>query len=705
MSNTSNTVYGDLRKANDVANKACGQITCTPNGALDLVDDGGCYFPNTVVPDRVEGGSTWLCKSVSGKVYAVSASHVLDSDDAYLNSYNIIGSHVFKGQSGANECDYVYKSVEGQCKLYLFTTSRHVRVTRLKAYSADGCRLWSLQCDPEDFDTYTEMAVNSTENNVLHPAYGIPANTVDEFDNRYGWDVTCSNTLKPSCGMSDDPADLNFCIGSLDLDQFSHPVAYIKYKFHCLYGDNDEDDYNQVFYVMTRGQKLPRWTNNMLTENGGFHDTSFMNNGMINGLFPNSSLGAQPVPLQVVGGDHRSDIVIMRPNFESLATNVYDSDADSEDEYPITEKKWDEQSAIKIEKLTSINTGDSVCTIGNPEWILKNSLTAGHVRTTQMKETSYVPSNSLMTDIIPIHGMSGGPILSRSGSAVGIFTFGIGSVGTNMSGGANCDILSKVFNHVTSTFELSGEFTQINMPKNYLGADFYDFSLDYDYDTLAAIITKKKVTGLYVDAIDENGPLSRAGLYPGCILLSATYNSKNKPSQVVTVNFGIGNSNKSIFEIIYNTDILNNIINVTYYDADDYLCINTSDVILDDSYENHSDYYFGDTAYKMSLSSKKLITVNGKQTYVTNTERSGDAYVQNTTVLNKSNKKSKVLTKKRAEKLTNTKIGKIISALSKDPEDPEVPSVDPLSIKTPFVKPAKKTAPAPVDPVVPETTA
>ena len=90
------------------------------------------------------------------------------------------------------------------------------------------------------------------------------------------------------------------------------------------------------------------------------------------------------------------------------------------------------------------------------------------------------------------------------------------------------------------------------MPKNYLGADFYDFSLDYDYDTLAAIITKKKVTGLYVDAIDENGPLYRAGLYPDCILLSATYNSKIKPSQVVTVNFGIGNSNKSIFEIIYN---------------------------------------------------------------------------------------------------------------------------------------------------------
>ena len=80
-----------------------------------------------------------------------------------------------------------------------------------------------------------------------------------------------------------------------------------------------------------------------------------------------------------------------------------------------------------------------------------------------------------MTSIVPIHGMSGGPIITKSGSVAGLFSFGVGSDGTNMCGGPNARILAKVFNTVTSAFELTDTFTNIEYPKYYLGQIFMIF--------------------------------------------------------------------------------------------------------------------------------------------------------------------------------------------------------------------------------------
>ena len=98
-----------------------------------------------------------------------------------------------------------------------------------------------------------------------------------------------------------------------------------------------------------------------------------------------------------------------------------------------------------------------------------------------------------MTSIVPIHGMSGGPIITKSGSVAGLFSFGVGSDGTNMCGGPNARILAKVFNTVTSAFELTDTFTNIEYPKYYLGADFYDFSTDYFYESFYALSSNKAI--------------------------------------------------------------------------------------------------------------------------------------------------------------------------------------------------------------------
>jgi hypothetical protein len=708
----SNVATNDFRRANCTANPACGQITCVPNGALDFIDDDygssddESLDNDELVPDRVIGGSVWLAKSTAGKVYAVSASHVLDNDDAYLQNYNIIGSHVVKGTSGDSSCDYVYKSVENQCKLYFFTTSKTVRISQIKAYKSNGCRVWSLRCDPEYFNTYSEISVNSPENNILHTAFGIPANSIDETENRYGWELNCENELRPDCDMSSDTADLNFCVGSLDLDQFDgQNIAYIKYKFYGLHGwECEEQQENECLYVMTRGHKLPRWTQNMFT--GGLETTEFMNKGSIMAVFPKiSGFGSRPIPLQVVGGDHRADIVIMRPNFDAWI-ELYDP--------TFSENVWDEQDGLTFASMSDLYTGDGVCVIGNPEWVLKNSLSGGSIRNKEMVESSYVPSGALMTSIVPIHGMSGGPIITKSGTVAGLFTFGVGSEGTNMCGGPNARILAKVFNTVTSTFEASEEvFNEIQYSKYYLGADFYDFSTDYFYESIYALSADKPVTGLYINAIDESGPLYSAGLDVGYIITSIMYHKRCSPCTEVVLEFGTGKS--SIFDILYNSDIYNDKIHVTYYKDDSNLCEDTSCVTMScATYKNNTDYYFGDTAYSKATSSKKVVGTSNGLTYSNNVERSSDSFVQKTIITKNASvvpkataavavsdaavgapapaptKKMRLISKKNKATFKTSVVGRALRAMVKDPEDLGSDKGDTKDNILPTKTPAKK---------------
>lgn len=717
----SNVATNDFRRANCTANPACGQITCITNGALDVTDydSDDSLEGDDLVPDRVAGGSVWLSKSAGGKVYAVSASHVVDNDDAYLQNYNIIGSHVVKSTGGNSSCDYVYKSVENQCKLYFFTTSSTVRISELRLYKSSGCLVWSLRDETIGFNPFvafesmSEISLNRSENNILHTAFGIPANTVDEMDNRFGWETDSEGRLRPDTGtpavgevaavpgMSSDTADLNFCVGSIDLDQFDgQNISYIKYKFYGLHDSGcEEPQENECLYVMTRGYKLPRWTQNIFT--CGLNTPEFMNKGSIMAVFPNATFGSCPIPLQVVGGDHRADIVIMRPNFDVMIELYGDI---------LSESDWDAQDGLSFASMSDLFTGDGVFVVGNPEWVLKNSLSGGSIRNKTMVESSYVPSGSLMTSIVPIHGMSGGPIITKSGSVAGLFSFGVGSDGTNMCGGPNARILAKVFNTVTSAFELTDTFTNIEYPKYYLGADFYDFSTDYFYESFYALSSNKAITGLYINAIDESGPLYNAGLDTGYIITSIMYHKKCDPDTEVVVYLGTGKS--SIFDIIYNTDIYNDKIHITYYEDDDHLCEDDTCVTLStDSYKNNTDYYFGDTAYSKATSAKKVVGTSNGLKYSNNIERSSDSFIQKTIISRTASalasvpvsvdaaggvavkakaKKMRVISKKNKDAFKASVVGRALSAMAKDGDKVRSDTVETKDTILPTKIPAKK---------------
>jgi hypothetical protein len=665
----------DLQFANNIAKKACGQLTCIPNGALDL----SFNSESDIVPDKLTAGSVWLCRSKNNKVYAVTASHVIDNDDAYLDNYNIIGSHMNKGQSGS--CgEYTYRSIQNQSTLFLFTTSKDVRISNMQIYNHCGERLWSLRCNPEYVNLIDYNRVNSIKNNVLHVAYGISADSIDECNNRYGWELTCGNSLKPSCGMSGDPTDLQFVLGSINLDQcLFNGASYVRYQFDSLFGDGSNEQ-NKSFFVMTRGHKLERWTQNILTEWNYESDIPPFNYGLINAVFPDSKLGSYFVPLQVVGGDHRSDIVIMRPNFNVL------------DNIHVTEELWDSLDTLKLGQISNLDTGCVVCTIGNPLFALKSTLSDGFIRNIRSKETTYIPSDPIMTTINPISGMSGGPILSCYGFVVGLFSFGLGDGNLNMSGGPNSDVIRNVFNYVTCKFEEHHSCRQINMRKNYFGVDCYDFSVDYLYESLIALITDKEVKGLVVDNIDECGPFGHAGISSGCILINATYRKKSNPCESVTINFGITESEKNMFSLIYNNDIHNDHVIFEYYQNDNYLCVNTACVSFS-CYKNHADYYFGDTSYKLTNVVKKQNTSFNKTVYVSQKESVRDAFINKVSVTKTAQTKKIKLTfnikKSKNNSITisgDTKVTKMINKLTLDPEDPAINVPTPDDIKIPFVK-------------------
>lgn len=608
--------YFDMKKANDVANKTCGQLITISNGAYNITN-----YANVVI-DEIRLGSVWLAKSLSGKTYAVSASHCLDNYDAYLNSYNIIGKH----SSVSSNDEYITKALKNQTNLYLMSSSPNIYID-LYILNSEFDTVFALG---ENFDSLvqTGIDVNSARDNILNVMFELPANyynpetEMNASDYRVEWSKIDETGFITGVNIS-DTTNNQFCIGKIDLTTIPD-AKYIVYK----YGNNTDEG---QFMILTSGEKEKRWIRNIFTDyENRFCPNVVVNYGLISATFPNSDLKNKPVLLQVVGGDHRSDIVIMYPNFDGI-------------DMGFTEEEWNSLKGLYIDEIRNVFGGEMVGTVGNPEFIAQSSFNAGFVRNPKSSETSYCPSDPILTTLVPLHGMSGSPLLSKYGKVIGLFTYGVGSLTANISGGANSNILGKVFRYVTTSFELSNTFDQIDMVKNYLGVDVYNFSVDYVDKLLAVLDSGYNVSGLVIDSIDGSGPL---GLYlnVGDVLISISYAKHSKPSETVTIMLGNGKSEQNIFSIIYNNDIHLGKINITYMSNNSYDIITINDISLGTYTSNfHADYYFGDTTYKLKKNVVETKNTTNSQ-YINRTERLNDMYINKLSL--KSNKSVKLNVKR-----------------------------------------------------------
>ena len=174
----------------------------------------------------------------------------------------------------------------------------------------------------------------------------------------------------------------------------------------------------------------------------------------------------------------------------------------------------------------------------------------------------------------------------------------------------------------------------------------------------------------------------------------------------------MGTGKSSIFDIIYNTDIYNDKIHITYYEDDDHLCEDDTCVTLStDSYKNNTDYYFGDTAYSKATSAKKVVGTSNGLKYSNNIERSSDSFIQKTIISRTASalasvpvsvdaaggvavkakaKKMRVISKKNKDTFKASVVGRALSAMAKDGDKVRSDTVETKDTILPTKIPAKK---------------
>ena len=269
--------YFDMKKANDTANKACGQLLTVSNGAYNLTDEAN------IIIDEISLGSVWLAKSSSGKTYAVSASHCLDNYDAYLNSYNIIGKH--SNVSTNNE--YITKSLKDQTHLYLMTSSPNIFID----FHIMNSSFETVFIMGENFGSLVETGinVNSVRDNILNVMFGLPANyynpvtETNASDYRVEWNKIDETGYLTGVSISDTENN-QFCIGKIDLTTIPD-AQYIVYS----YGNNTDGG---QFMLVTSGSKEKRWIRNVYSDfENRYCPNTICNYGLIMATFPNSKLG------------------------------------------------------------------------------------------------------------------------------------------------------------------------------------------------------------------------------------------------------------------------------------------------------------------------------------------------------------------------------------------------------------------------------
>lgn len=583
---------------------ACSQISCTPNGLLSMLELGN---------NSTRLGSGWLCKSENGHVYLVSASHIVDKDDAYFNDLNIVSSN-----TGTESFISLFSCLD-QETLYILSTSNNCQVLPIfliKYIDPD------TQLEKLGIITLKELYSTNYINLNSEKDLSDKKNNINNY--LFGNNDSSTNTafeLNPDDGIitsGNNNDDNTYSLMSVNLNPIvninSVDVQITIMASLSLYGDN-----NKKLYFMTEGKKLERWSNHLL-DNVAHHINDIMENGitlknvgllnilnegLISGNF-NIEGKNFLIPMSTIGGDHRSDIVIMRPNFNmiDLLNNV------TQIPTKITEEMWDSLSTIKIEEIYNVLNGEATCNIGNPYYLNKSSVNGGFIRDKSYNDTSYIPMGAMLTNCINHGGVSGGPELSTRGNLVGMATCGFldpsGSE-TNISAGPNCDLIKKIFDDVTNNYEINYKSDSILIPhsifkKNYFGGDYYALDLSYVTQILGSFFDPNmELTGFVLDNVNDDGLFNKLGLNVGDVILNAIYKEVNNDTEM-QVNFGTKDTEASLAKIIYNKQI--NTIKFTYIKgSENFLLISNPIVITDEYtmtdedklYPNYADYYFGDT--------------------------------------------------------------------------------------------------------------
>ncbi len=190
-------------------------------------------------------------------------------------------------------------------------------------------------------------------------------------------------------------------------------------------------------------------------------------------------------------------------------------------------------TALKLGSSASVSVGDAVIAIGNP-FGLGQSVSAGIIsaRARTLEDDPYI--NFLQTDAAINHGNSGGPLMSRDGTVVGvtsaIFSPTGGSVGLGFA------IPAETVAAVAGDLEAHG-----HVERGYIG-----ISAQEPTAVLARALGMKKPTGALVTAVDAQGPAASA-LFVGDVLLSvgsvpvhfrdlSKVTARLKPNAVVTAS-------------------------------------------------------------------------------------------------------------------------------------------------------------------------
>lgn len=187
------------------------------------------------------------------------------------------------------------------------------------------------------------------------------------------------------------------------------------------------------------------------------------------------------VTADIVGSDALTDIALLRVHAGSLP-------------------------ALRLGSSEDVSVGDAVIAIGNP-FGLGQSVSAGIVsaRARALEDDPYI--NFLQTDAAINRGNSGGPLLSTTGTVVGvtsvIFSPSGGSVGLGFA------IPAETVSAVIRQLEAHGR-----VERGYLGIYAQDLSPE-----LAAVLHVKATGHALITGLDPQGP-SRESLAIGDVLLS-----------------------------------------------------------------------------------------------------------------------------------------------------------------------------------------
>ena len=168
-------------------------------------------------------------------------------------------------------------------------------------------------------------------------------------------------------------------------------------------------------------------------------------------------------------------------------------------DHPLPALKWADSDALQI--------GDPVLTIGNPLG-LGMSVSAGIVSALNRNLHDTPFDSYIQTDAAINHGNSGGPLIDRNGSVVGLDTALYNPEASGGFIGIGFAIPSNIVSFVVQ-FLLNP-----NHPKpGWIGVTSQDIN-----DRLAEALGVPRAAGAIVSAVDPSGPAVQAGLRPADVL-------------------------------------------------------------------------------------------------------------------------------------------------------------------------------------------